>query len=301
MIDNQFYDSLGSRWYFAKDDPVALLRAESRRRNPWIAERIRDFFPNRKCRILDVACGAGFLSNYLKKSGHNVTGIDLSEESLNTARKHDATRTVEYLRMDAHRLRFSDSTFDVVCSMDFLEHTETPELVVQEISRVLKPGGLFFFHTFNRNFLSWLIVVKGVEWFVKNTPPHMHDYRLFLTPRELREMCNRNGLSSVIVRGLAPKIFQRAFWKLLFRGTVEENFEFQFTQFPLMGYSGCAVSQPNKSSMLRTPAPESEQLTRGAAGKEVVLSPQLVPRIEQIKRPGKEPDRKTARNPELHP
>ena len=55
--------------------------------------------------------------------------------------------------------------------MDLLEHVEVPAKVIAEASRVLKPGGLFFFHTFNRNWFSWLFALKGVEWFgTQHTP-----------------------------------------------------------------------------------------------------------------------------------
>jgi 2-polyprenyl-6-hydroxyphenyl methylase/3-demethylubiquinone-9 3-methyltransferase len=174
VINNAFYDDLGERWYTASDDPVALLRAESRLRVPWVVEKIsRD---GAEACVLDVACGAGFLSNALALKNHQVTGIDLSVQSLAVAEKYDTTKSVTYLAMDAHHLDFPDASFDVVCAMDFLEHVSDRNQVIKEFSRVLKPGGRFFFHTFNRNFLSWLIVIKGVEWFVKNTPDHMHTY-----------------------------------------------------------------------------------------------------------------------------
>jgi 2-polyprenyl-6-hydroxyphenyl methylase / 3-demethylubiquinone-9 3-methyltransferase len=47
------------------------------------------------------------------------------------------------------------------------------------VCRVLAPSGLFFFHTFNRNWIANLIVIKGVELFVKNTPEDLHVLRLF--------------------------------------------------------------------------------------------------------------------------
>ena len=62
--------------------------------------------------------------------------------------------------------------------------------IIQEAGRLLKPGGLFFFHMFNRNFLSWLIVIKGVEWCVPNTPKNMHLYSHFIKPYELKEWCD---------------------------------------------------------------------------------------------------------------
>lgn len=64
-VNNDIYHALGERWYKAQDDPVALLRAESRLRSPWVAEQLHARFAGRKLRVLDVGCGGGFLTNYL--------------------------------------------------------------------------------------------------------------------------------------------------------------------------------------------------------------------------------------------
>ena len=101
-------------------------------------------------KILDVGCGGGFLSNPLSELGHDVTGLDISQESLEVAKKYDTSKRVKYIIADARKIPFPDNSFDVIISMDFLEHVTEVQEVVNEISRLLKPGGLFFFHTFNR-------------------------------------------------------------------------------------------------------------------------------------------------------
>jgi 2-polyprenyl-6-hydroxyphenyl methylase/3-demethylubiquinone-9 3-methyltransferase len=238
-VNNAIYDTLGDRWYAADDDPVALLRAESRLRNPWVAEHVaRSIGP--AARVLDIGCGGGFLANALAREGHVVTGVDASAESLEVARRHDATKTVRYDLGDALALPYGDAAFDVVCAMDFLEHVEQPARVVAEAARVLRPGGLFFFHTFNRNALAWLVVIKGVEWFVRNTPPDMHVLRLFVKPDELRAMCGANGLAVRELHGSAPVVWSRAFWKMLATRTVPPEFRFTFTGSPVIAYTGVA-------------------------------------------------------------
>ena len=242
-VNNDLYDTLGERWYAADDDPVALLRAESRLRNPWIVERIRSRCAGRDggVRVLDVGCGGGFLSNHLSKEGFEVDGLDASAESLVVAGRHDPTQRVCYARGDALALPFPDETFDIVCAMDFLEHVEEPARVVAEAARVLRPGGLFFFHTFNRNLLAWLVVIKGVEWFVKNTPKDMHVLRLFIKPGEIVRMCNANGLKVAELHGSAPVVASRAFWKMLATRVVPRDFRFRFTRSTRIAYTGYAV------------------------------------------------------------
>lgn len=240
QVNNDIYHQLGVRWYTAKDNPVALLRAESRTRNPWVIQEIRRAFPPGDVKILDVGCGAGFLANELARTGFDVVGLDASKQSLEIAREYDDTGQVHYQLGDANHLPFPDQSFGVVCALDFLEHVESPDLVIKEISRVLRPSGLFFYHTFNRNFITWLIGIKGVEWFVQNTPPNLHLYRYLIKPIEMQRYCERAGMQVQQVFGSAPNIRKKAFWQMLFTGRVEDDFEFNLIRWPLLGYLGVA-------------------------------------------------------------
>ena len=79
------------------------------------------------------------------------------------------------------------------------------EVEFAEMARVLRPGGLLFFHTFNRSWLAWLVVIKGVEWFVRNTPKDMHVLHLFLKPSEVEAMCREHEVELRLdVPGFAP-------------------------------------------------------------------------------------------------
>jgi 2-polyprenyl-6-hydroxyphenyl methylase/3-demethylubiquinone-9 3-methyltransferase len=241
--NNAVYDALEERWYDAKDDPVALLRAESACRRPWIETEIKGRFSHGAVRVLDVGCGGGFLSNALAQSGHRVTGVDASEASLAVAARHDSTRTVRYVLADARRLPFADGSFDVVCAMDFLEHIDEPAAAIAEGARVLAPGGVFFFHTFNRNWLAWLIIIKGVEWFVDNVPRDLHVLRLFLKPDEVRAMCAASDLMVSEIRGFEPRIWSWAFFRMLGTGRVPDDFAFHFTRSTRIAYTGLATKR----------------------------------------------------------
>lgn len=234
-INNEFYETLNEAWYTASNHPVALLRAENRVRNPWILSRLSPC-----SHVLDMGCGAGFLANSLSLAGHVVTGVDLSPTSLAMARKHDATKSVQYLCHDVNALPFPEQSFDVVCAMDLLEHIENPQVVISEARRLLKPGGLFFFHTFNRNWLTFLIVIKGVEWCVKNTPPCMHVYKLFIKPKEMKKLCA--GFTIEEMKGFNVKV-SSPFWKMVWQRTVPDDLEFTFTNSLKVGYCGFAKKE----------------------------------------------------------
>lgn len=234
-INNDLYHDLGDKWYTAKDDPVALLRAESKIHVPWINSNIN---PNAK--VLDVGCGGGFLSNPLSELGHDVTGLDISKESLEVAKRYDTSKRVKYIAADARAIPLPDNSFDVIISMDFLEHVSEVQEVVSEISRILKPGGLFFFHTFNRNPVAHLVAIKFVEWFVKNTKKNLHVIDMFIKPEELKKNLNKAGLKQIELKGVGPKVFTKAFLKGLFTGAIPDDFGFKFTKSTLISYSGIA-------------------------------------------------------------
>jgi len=239
LINNDFYDELKEDWYFRKDHPIALLRKENELRVPWIIEAVKQKSDSIQT-ILDIGCGAGFLTNALAKEKHKVSGIDLSKESLSVAKEHDQTKTVDYQVASAYTLPYPDSYFDVVCAMDVLEHVDEPKKLISEASRVLKPGGLFFFHTFNRNLFSYIFIIKGVEWCVKNTPQNLHVYPLFIRPKELNSWLQHQNLKVEKTLGFQPKIFSKAFLSMLFKREVPDSFRFTFCKSTLSGYCGFA-------------------------------------------------------------
>ena len=237
-INNECYHSMGDLWYQADDHPIALLRQESLTKNAWIFDEIKSRgLESTDTKILDIGCGAGFFCNLAAQKKFQVSGVDLSDDALQVAGKFDSTKTANYVKSDARKTPFADASFDIVVSLDFLEHIDQPHLVIKEASRVLRPGGLFFFHTFSRNFLSYLVVIKGVEWFVKNTPQNLHTYPLFINPNELDFMCSSEGIQTLKWTGLRP-VINGAFFKMLTTGRVSHQFRFKKSSYLGLSYLG---------------------------------------------------------------
>jgi len=236
QINNEFYDDLHDRWISASDHPIALLRAENDLRNPWITSHIEE-----GASVLDIGCGAGLFTNDLaiQKACH-ITGIDQSLGALQAAEEFDKTKKVVYKQANAEALPFEHGSFDIVCAMDLLEHVENPAKVIAEASRVLKPGGKFFFHTFNRNLLSNLIIIKAVEKFIANTPKNLHLHSMFIKPKELDATLRSHSLLAKEWKGIRPVIFQKAWGEVLRSGNVPSDFRFCFVSSLATGYCGFA-------------------------------------------------------------
>lgn len=97
-------------------------------------------------RALEVGCGSAKLSTLLAQDGARVTALDASWHALHAARKNFSAVAVEgaLLQGDALHLPFAAEKFDLVLSTGLLEHFRDPVPVVVEMTRVLRPGGLFF-------------------------------------------------------------------------------------------------------------------------------------------------------------
>jgi 2-polyprenyl-6-hydroxyphenyl methylase/3-demethylubiquinone-9 3-methyltransferase len=118
---------------------------------------------------------------------------------------------------------------------------------------VIKPGGVFFYDTFNRNFLSKLVVIKiWQEW--KSTafmPPKLHVYEMLIKPGELKELMQNNGLTQINMAGMAPNVSplkmigllrQRAKGKLTY-AELGSKFQLKQSKDMKVGYMGYAIKQ----------------------------------------------------------
>lgn len=94
-------------------------------------------------KILDVGCGTGNFSVKLAKMGCKVTGIDISNEMLNIARKKSKEQNldIEFLNMDLNNLKFDDNSFDAVLSMTAFEFIQDAPKALEELFRIVKKDG----------------------------------------------------------------------------------------------------------------------------------------------------------------
>ncbi len=101
-------------------------------------------------KVLDVGCGTGFLCQFIvSKFGYldlDITGMDLQDELLEQAvRSAESEKLpVRYIKGDAHQIPFPDESFDYLVSHTLIKWVQNPDKVLQEMHRVLKPGGRIY-------------------------------------------------------------------------------------------------------------------------------------------------------------
>ncbi|HET7100515.1 MAG TPA: class I SAM-dependent methyltransferase [Terriglobia bacterium] len=112
-----------------------------------IAEKVRFLKPEPEMVSLDVACGPGALVLALAPGIKYAYGMDLTGEMLRMARQFQAEKrvaNVAFIRGEGERIPCLDGTFDLVSCQYAFHHIPRPELVLQEMIRVTKPGGRIF-------------------------------------------------------------------------------------------------------------------------------------------------------------
>ena len=166
--------------------------------------------------VLDVGCGGGILAESMAKRGAaHVTGIDMAEKSLNVAEMHAAEQNVgniAYRCVPVEELAAEQPhSFDVVTCMEMLEHVPDPAAIVKACAQLVKPEGMVFFSTINRNPKSYLHLIVGAEYVLNFVPKGTHNWKKFITPAELARMCRQAGLDVVDTKGMKYNLLTKEY------------------------------------------------------------------------------------------
>jgi 2-polyprenyl-6-hydroxyphenyl methylase / 3-demethylubiquinone-9 3-methyltransferase len=150
---------------------------------------------------LDVGCGAGLLAEPLARLGAEVTAIDPAAELIAAARDHAAGQglAIDY-RVSA--IEELPGTFDLITTMEVIEHTADPQLFLNAVSERLAPNGLLILSTPNATAWSRLITITLAEGFGA-IPKGTHDFEKFIAPERMKQLMVNAGLKCLDVEGLA--------------------------------------------------------------------------------------------------
>lgn len=157
---------------------------------------------------LDLGCAGGYMAEELANRKARVIGIDPWAKVLKIAYEHalGSKLDIAYLAGVGEFLPLADNSIDRAICVDVIEHVQDLPVVLGEIYRVLRPGGMLFFDTVNRNWLSKLVVITIAEKVLHLLPCGTHDYGKFCSPKELGYQLEHIGFKVGPIHGMLPAL-----------------------------------------------------------------------------------------------
>jgi 2-polyprenyl-3-methyl-5-hydroxy-6-metoxy-1,4-benzoquinol methylase len=145
--------------------------------------------------VLDAGCGMGILAEKMRGGLRSYVGMDISLERVRQARQNAGRGNCSWVVGDAQRMPFKPQRFSRVVSLEVIEHVLQPPAYLDEVARVLEPGGVFIFSTPGSYFHAENIGRVGKD-------QHLHQF----SPGGLKRLCAGAGMRLMRMRGIGLRL-----------------------------------------------------------------------------------------------
>jgi 2-polyprenyl-6-hydroxyphenyl methylase/3-demethylubiquinone-9 3-methyltransferase len=156
-------------------------------------------------RLLDAGCGGGLVAEPMARLGAEVTGIDASERNVMVARRHAELAGVAatYRHQLPEDLADEAGSYDIVLSLEVVEHVADVAGFLRAVGQLVKPGGVMVIGTLNRTPQSYVKAIIGAEYVLRWLPRGTHDWAKFVRPEDVTAHVAPLGFSCVDLKGVS--------------------------------------------------------------------------------------------------
>ena len=201
----QKFDDISYSWW-DPDGPFKPLHMLNPVRTHFIKNNVN--LKNKS--LIDVGCGGGLLCENLISEKTKVKGIDMSNDSIEIAKTHQALNNlnIDYETTSIEELiKKSKIRYDVLTCLELIEHVPDPEKLIKDCIAITKKESDLFFSTLNRNLVSYLVSIIGAEYIFNILPRGTHDYKSFIKPSEFCNILRKYSLEIKNIKGIRIKVY----------------------------------------------------------------------------------------------
>ena len=192
----EWWDPQGKFRPLHKINPVRLA---------WIRDRLAGQFgrdtaglrPFEGLRVLDIGCGGGLVAEPMARLGAQVVAIDASALNIEIARTHarQSALEIDYRCTTAEALMAAGEAFDVVLSLEVVEHVADVDRFLAACAALVTPGGTLIVTTINRTPQAFALAIVGAEYILRWLPRGTHQWSKFVRPAEIAAALRKTGMT----------------------------------------------------------------------------------------------------------
>ncbi len=199
---------------------------------------IDEIFSNKKGKLLDIGCAHGFFLQMMKDKEWDTYGIDLSKSAVDYAR----STGLEVSNITLMEMKCPDNEFDVITMFYVLEHLLDPVSFMQDVYRILKPGGLLIVRVPHTTPIVKLLKILRIPNRLYDAPSHLSDF----SPKTIKLLLQKTGFKDIktIIGGITyPDLFFKRFASYFFGGLAMFLANISFDKWLLSGVSKTTIAR----------------------------------------------------------
>ena len=202
--DNSIFDELATEWW-KPDGSFSALHAFNFVRIKFIKDTLKKRSINsiKNLKILDIGCGGGILCEPLARLGAKVTGIDENKKAIEAAKEHSKKNKlkINYKAQSYDEIKLNEK-FDVILSMEVLEHIDDIGILISNSKKLLKKNGIFIGSTINKTLSSYLLAIVFAENILRLVPKKTHIWSKFIKTNRIKKELILNNFKNINFQGV---------------------------------------------------------------------------------------------------